>query len=287
MKIKQLFSFFFTILILAACSNNENVKKDVIKSDQVAVQDKIVWYWKDEFSDFEKFKLKKWINNTLEATEKVLGAYPFTVHCTFHLSDANHPVPFGKTSRRNGINEVHFYVNPSFELADYEKDYTAQHEISHLSIPFINRKNLWFSEGYATYLSRLIMVEQGYYTLAEFDSLYFHKIQNFPNVFNSSTLTFTQVMDSLMAHHYYSHIYFGGSSYFYQVDKELQAIGQSLSTVIQAYQKQNRLLDKRLVHVLASFDEISNSRIFTRTYDLYCNQKCCEVLSIFFKGDHL
>ncbi|MFD1553447.1 hypothetical protein [Putridiphycobacter roseus] len=283
MAFKQLFILLFVLFFWSSCSNEVKTPKEVKQLDQIENQAHIIWYWEDTFSQFEKFKLKQWIKSTLEATEKMLGVYPFTIHCTFHLSDADHPVPFGKTSRKKGVNEVHFYVNPSFELIDYEKDYTAQHELSHLSIPFINRDNLWFSEGYATYLSRLILVDQGYYAADKFDSLYFHKISDYPGVFNSSTATFTQVMDSLMEHHYYSHIYFGGSSFFYQVDKQLQLNDQSLSEVIRAYQKQNRLTDKRLPHVLASFDEISKSSYFTDMYAVYCNKTAAESLSLFFK----
>ena len=82
--------------------------------------------------------------------ERSIGSYPFTV--TYYLSrkdNASEPVPWANTVR-SGEQAVEFYVDPSYDLSEFLADWTAPHEISHLSIPYVGRSNMWFSEGYAS-----------------------------------------------------------------------------------------------------------------------------------------
>ena len=181
---------------------------------------KLFWYWEDDFNESEQFKLKNWILDVDEATHKVLGTYPFDIHYHFHRANGDQVVSFGHTAR-NSLQAVHFYVNPNFSEEEFHDDWTAPHEISHLAIPFVGRNNKWFSEGFATYFSRQIMIEMGCLTEHEFDSMYVTKIRDKMQYYNSPS-TFVEVSDSLQKSSVYSAFYWGGSSFFLKLDKQLK-----------------------------------------------------------------
>lgn len=221
-------------------------------------------HWENEFNKSEKIKLTKWIETVAAANSKVLGQYPFDVH--FHLFRSNSsksPVAFGSASR-NTTAKVKLYVNPNFSLKELLNDWTAPHEISHLSIPFVGKNSKWFSEGYATYLSRKIMLEMGVLNEAEVDSIYLTRIGNAVKRYQSSTLTFIEVSDSLVNKHQYGDMYWGSASYFYRADRELKKANKlSLTEIITRYQSAYNEKNRNLLQIIKAFDSISESSIFT------------------------
>ena len=127
---------------------------------------KVEYIWEDDFSASETKKIEAWLGGVSEAVAQTFGLYPFTVKLYIHRSSAKEPVPWAETSR-NGEQAVHFYVDPSYSLQDFQMDWTAAHEISHLSIPFVGRSNMWFSEGYASYWQWQILLLLGMYATNE------------------------------------------------------------------------------------------------------------------------
>ncbi|MFK8039522.1 MAG: hypothetical protein AB8B74_14610 [Crocinitomicaceae bacterium] len=279
----KLFSICIISFLFIQCSTkveleNDKAHKAISQTDDF----KIIWHWEDEFSEVDQEKLKTWLNEVTDYTMLTLGQYQFDLHYYFHLSDGGEPVPFAHTTRKKDHQSVHFYVNPSFTLEEFIGDWTAQHEISHLSAPFVGRKNMWFSEGYATYLSRKIMIRQGYYSNSSFDSLYTHRIGGDNNLYNSSDLSVVELCSELKSAHNYSSIYYAGSAYFFLADMALKAdSNMELIEVVQQYQTQNRLLDDNLSQVIASFDQISQSTIFSELYEKFTNGNSADVLKIF------
>ncbi len=275
------------LILIVSCNSTENNNNntsentsEVIKNAESRVEEhhELYWHWEDEFSEENKIKLQTWIDSVTKATFLCLGTYPFDVHYYFHKSDGNEPVPFGHTSRKKE-QSVHFYVNPKFSLEEFLADWTAPHEISHLSICFVGKRNMWFSEGYATYLSRLIMVDMGYFTPSEFDSIYRKKISNVMSYYNSSTSTFIQVSDSLLSHSRYGPVYAGGSSFFFTADQYLRKnMNMKFTDVITAYQKCCRLKDKSLKSLIESFDGVIGESYFSELMTKYRNSPSREVM---------
>jgi hypothetical protein len=257
----------------------ENQVEEVVPENADAVGSQLFyWFYEDEFSQDEKEKLKEWIIEIGEVTFETLGDYPFDVEVTFHRSESDNPVPFGHT-RRGNPEGVHFYVNPTFSLEELLEHWTAPHEIAHLSLPFSGPTSRWFSEGYATYLSRRIMVNMGYYSDQEFDSLYRSKIHEHMDYYGSSTKTHLEVSDSLMDHHIYSGMYWGSSSFFLTADSLLQ-LNHNLrfEDVVIEYQKCCRMEDRNLQDVMDSYDQIIGDTLFNSLMFRYRNSPCCEVM---------
>ena len=282
--------FLILLFILGGCESNSDQESTNSPSDPKDGNGKmfpygahkVYWNWESKFSKKEQEKLKNWIHEVIMATNKTLGNYPFDLYVHFHRAKRdNQAVSFGHTSRGKQ-QAVHFYVTPSYSLGDFLSDWKAPHEISHLSLPFVGDQNSWFSEGYATYMSRKIMIEMGYYTATEFDSIYRENIAETKLHYGSVTSTFAEVSDSLLDEHCYSIMYWGSASFFYTADKKLQQeYNTDLVSVIRAYQACCRLQDDKLEDVIHSLDKIAEADIFTKLLSDYRSKPSIEVMKEF------
>lgn len=284
-----LFLSLFMLLFSACTTRNENnaippenvdMRGDFEPVETPALDYDLIWAWDGDFTGDEKEKLKAWTTEISEATRRTLGQYQFDVYVTLIRSDAkNRPVPFGFTRRNDGINQVHLYVNPSASADELMNDWTAQHEFSHLSIPYLGTKHKWFSEGFATFLSRQTMMDQGFYTQNEFDALYHSKITEAKEYYNSSTKTFIEVSDSLLENHNYSHLYWGSSTFFFTIDKRLrEERSMRFVDIMKEYQSKYRSDDKALIDVVHSFDKVIGETWCGDLMSIYRNQPAVVVM---------
>ena len=70
--------------------------------------------------------------------------------------------------------------------------------------------------------------------------------------------------------HDYPAVYWGGATYFFQVNEALkQHHNTNLFEIIKLYQDQNRLNDRNIHELISSLDELSNSKIFSEYFTLY------------------
>lgn len=282
------------IALLAACGNDvPKNDKGAANTDVPAAEEntdlgpnqfqysnhKGFWHWEDEFSKDEREKLKLWITTVLDANTKTLGYYPFDIHFYFHQSSSSSsPVSYGHTSRGKQ-QAVNFYVDPSYSLERFLDGWTAPHEISHLSLPFLGKQNQWFAEGYATYMSRRILLQMNHYTQAEFDSIYYHNITETLDCYGSNTSTHVEVSDSLISHHQYGTMYWGCSSFFYTANLMLvERNNMPMVDIIKAYQKCCRLEDETIEDVVISFDEIIEDDLFVPLLEDYRTKPAGEVM---------
>ena len=282
---------YFIILIsicfvLSSCNTNVKAEESIAIAESPSSemsQDttyKLIWHWEDDFTALESNMLKDWITQVNQATMNTLGQYQFDIHYYFHKSDGDEPVPFGHTSREKNKMGIHFYVNPSYSLEEFLADWTAPHEISHLSIPFAGKSNKWFAEGYATFLSRQVMMDMGYYTLETSNAYSLKKIKELIPYYIDNERSMINQMSSLFEKHNYPAAYWGGCSYFYKADAELRARhGNSLMNIVASYQTCCRLKDKGLMSIIYSFDEILGDTLFSNLFNQYNNGPAGEVIN--------
>jgi hypothetical protein len=234
--------------------------------------------WEDHFSTSEKQKIEQWLDEVSMATAKTLGHYPFKVNYYLHRRSSSEPVPWAHTER-GSVQGVHFYVDPSFSLKSFQMDWTASHEISHLSIPFVGRSNMWFSEGYASFMQWQVLKVQGLYTQQEIQEKYNAKMDKVNRSYDSDD-NFMDLLNKMKRQYNFPALYWGGACYFFCVDAELQERGSSLMEVIQRYQKQNRNSDESLEELLDSLDELVEGRLFTKTYASFQKMSGKEVIEM-------
>jgi hypothetical protein len=269
---------FFLLFILASCNQDENKVQEKetpssILEAEISTETKLIWHWEDDFSPAEKEKIKKYITEVSDAAFNLLGKYPFDIHYFFHRSDSqNEPIPWAHTERSKKIQGVRFYINPLFSYQDLISDWTAPHEISHLSIPHLGKENSWFAEGYASYMQYQIMQELGVYTKDEVAKKYQEKIDNIKDDY-SDTLTFIDNAKALRARYNFPAMYWGSAMYFIQLNQLLESQESiSLNECIKKYQSCCRTKDKGIEKLLLTLDKDFKKPVFTNLYN-ECNTK--------------
>lgn len=221
----------------------------------------IKFHYVDDFNVREKEKMEEWLTITSQATQRVLGIYPFDLHFYMHRADASgEPVPWANTQRSNeqGVN---FHVDTSYPLEDFLQDWTAPHEISHLAIPFVGKSNSWFAEGFATYMQNEILLEMGQCTQLDIDTKFKSKLDNARPYYQVEEPYASTAM-ALRQRHRYPEMYWGGAVFFIQLDALLDKEKSiSLCQLLTKYQACCRLDDENLQNLLTSWDSISSSKL--------------------------
>ena len=277
-KIKFILSFCI-IIILFSCGNSGQLSKN---SSGIKVEN-IKWYWEDKFNEKDKIKLKIWIEKTVYATEKTLGNFPFGINIYFHKSKSSkEPVPWAHTERGD-TQSVHFFVAPDYPLEDFIDDWTAPHEISHLTLPFLGKKYSWFAEGYATYMQCQIMNTMGTMSDRELEEKYRSKINKVKDKFMCKT-PFVKVVDSLRKKHDFPAMYWGSVSYFIKADSMIKNNGkQGLNQLIKEYQLCCRNKDKNMSDLINSLDSLAEGNIFSDLFKKYEKEPALNMISGFNK----
>ena len=248
-------TFFFSILISLVIQ-------------PVSAQFKSVFHWKDSFSLKEKEKLSTWVTEVGAAVQKTIGTYPFEVQIYFHkTTQGSGPVPWAHTSR-DREESVHFYVNTAYSLQSFLNDWTAAHEIAHLSIPFIGERYRWFSEGYASYMQWQVMHIQGLLSQDHLREKYLDKIAQTIPKYNSD-VNFLELTSFLKIRYDYPALYYGGACFFIQADAELQKLGTTLPKLISLYQTMGRSTDVNLFELIKSLDDLLEKPVFTSLYNKF------------------
>ena len=236
------------------------------------VAEPLIFEWDKDFTEAEKRKMYDWLDGISMAVFDTLGYYPFPIHVYMHKSSGSEPVPWANTVRGEKQG-VHFHVNPDYSIHDFFKDWTATHELSHLSIPFVGKENMWFSEGYASFMQWYILQNNGTFTLDEVHEFYQPKLEYAIQQYQSNK-SFLKRAEELKKTYDYPALYWGGATFFFQVNEVLKQQHQTnLFAVIKAYQNQNRLTDRNIEDLIHSLDAISNSSVFSDHYNKYAHQK--------------
>jgi len=259
-------TFFFSILISLA-------------TQSVSAQFSSVFHWTDSFSPKEKEKLSTWVTEVGDAVEKTIGTYPFEVQIYFHkTTQGSGPVPWAHTSR-DGEESVHFYVNTGYPLQAFLNDWTAAHEIAHLSIPFIGERYRWFSEGYASYMQWQVMHIQGLLSQDNLREKYLDKIAQTTPKYNSD-VNFIALTRSLKSRYDYPALYYGGACFFIQANAELLKLGTTLPKLISLYQAKGRRTDDNLYELIKSLDALVEKPVFTNLFNKFLSSSGKETVGV-------
>lgn len=220
---------------------------------------KIIWEWADEFNADEKAKITEWLERTTTAVEETLGEFPFDLHFYIYRRDnSDEPVPWAHTER-NIAQGVHFYVDPEYALQEFLNDWTAPHEISHLTIPYLGKKNAWFAEGYASFMQYQVMRTMGIYSLKEIEEKYASKLRMAGKAYHTNE-DFVSVANNLRSEYKYPEMYWGGASFFLQLNKELiRQMQITLPQIIKEYMSCCRNKDRSLDELIESLDALVES----------------------------
>lgn len=112
--------------------------------------------------------LERWIGAAVEAVAGLYGTFPRDrLHVVVvPAGPGRRPVAFGLV-RRGGGPSVMLLVHEDADGEALVSDWTAVHELTHLTMPLLKAGDAWLSEGIATYYQEVLRVRAGLQTETE------------------------------------------------------------------------------------------------------------------------
>ncbi|MEJ8567863.1 hypothetical protein [Elongatibacter sediminis] len=114
----------------------------------------------DHASDVDRYAA--WIRETALSVASVTGAFPQKNPqvLIITLGPQGEPVPWAHVIRGGGV-AAELFVDRSASLDTLRADWTATHELSHLLLPYVTRRDRWLSEGLASYYQNVLRARDG------------------------------------------------------------------------------------------------------------------------------
>lgn len=128
-------------------------------------------------------------------------------------------VHFGQSIRGQG-NALELLVDPTRPAGEFDDDWVAVHELSHLMHPYLGERGSWLSEGLATYYSDVLRGRAGLLTPAQaWDRLREGFADNDGKQYDT---TLERAATQMQRTHDYQRVYWSGAAYWLTVDRDLR-----------------------------------------------------------------
>jgi hypothetical protein len=113
-------------------------------------------------SDDEHEPWRTWLTSGLGAATLVTGSFPRdrVVVDIDAATRGSSPVVFGRV-RRSRPPRLQLWVSPDARPEALAEDWHIYHEFAHLLIPFPGNRDIWFTEGLASYYQHLVQARAG------------------------------------------------------------------------------------------------------------------------------
>lgn len=250
-----------------------------------AVADQYQYVGLEKFAIQDQQKISQWLEVTKVATEKTIGKYPFPVELHIAARQAKEPVPWANTSR-DQTQAIYFYVDTRFSQQEFIDDWTSYHELSHLALPFLGSKNRWFAEGFASFMQYQIMNKAGVLKKSVAQSYHYKLSPHLAKYQNDASAMDT--IYTLFRKRQYKAGYWASAWFFILADQQLQRQDSSMTEIVKSYLACCRMKDATLEDVIASWDDLVGSLLFTTLLNDFDNSKSRSIFPTTIKGsEHL
>lgn len=229
-----------------------------------ALNYKIIWLEPVDSETDERAHV--WLDSLVSASYRINGHYPDTLIFRLRQVDAlEDGCGWAYVKYPKKIEGVYMDVNVHVPLDTILSNWEPPHEICHMALPFLGKENKWLSEGFATYLSRHVMLGLGIYddiTLAEFYHRTFSEVEEY----YLRDEPFEDVAKEYVEDRQYSAFYRGGAMYFYVCDYFIQQKKDlRLRDIIYQYQSTHKKTDIGFEMILESLDGLIGEPIMRKT----------------------
>jgi hypothetical protein len=128
-------------------------------------------------------------------------------------------VHFGQSIRGEG-NALELLVDQTRPASEFDSDWIAVHELSHLMHPYLGDRGSWVSEGLATYYQTILRGRAGLLTRTQtWDRLRQGFIDNDGKQYD---VPLDQAAAAMHRNHDYQRIYWSGAAFWLTVDRDLR-----------------------------------------------------------------
>ncbi|HEX4481363.1 MAG TPA: hypothetical protein VH082_11170 [Rudaea sp.] len=170
--------------------------------------------------DAQREKLHDWLSRVTKAIVSAYGRLPLPDVQVLVLPMPSHgrAVMFGQSIRGEG-NALELLVDPTRPLSEFDGDWVAVHELSHLMHPYLGDRGSWLSEGLATYYQNVLRARAGLLTSVQgWDRLK----EGFEDQRDSYATSLQDSARDMHATHDFRRIYWSGAAFWMTVDTDLR-----------------------------------------------------------------
>lgn len=220
----------------------------------------------------QRAKLESWMTTTAQSVRTVFGHFPRSQAqiLIVAIGSRDDAVPWAHVVRGGGI-ASEFFVDETRPLREFNSDWTATHELSHMLLPYISSEDRWFSEGLASYYQNVLRARDGRITEKQawqkLHSGFQRGIASTKKANPSESLAQAtrSGWDSTMR------VYWSGAAMMLEADAELRSLSngaQSLDTALAALYECCFDAGKRwrARDVFTQLDQLTGFKVFTDLY---------------------
>ncbi|MBN8884555.1 MAG: hypothetical protein J0I77_02435 [Rudaea sp.] len=169
----------------------------------------------------QKEKLERWFGRVARA---VLGAYgrvplPDVQVLMIPVAGRGRAVVFGQSVRGQG-NALQLLIDPSRAESEFDDDWMAVHELSHLMHPYLGDRGSWLAEGLATYYQNVLRARGGLLTPAQAWDRLAEGFGRGAGAGGDETLE--QTAEGMEHTHNFQRVYWAGAAFWLTVDRDLR-----------------------------------------------------------------
>ncbi|HTS54776.1 MAG TPA: hypothetical protein VMH26_16010 [Burkholderiales bacterium] len=110
----------------------------------------------------DEVQIVDWLRRAAFAVTTLYGRFPVASVQVLVIPGArgSEPVPWAYVLRGGGPS-AHFFINQERPRHEFDADWTAVHELSHLLLPYVLSADAWLSEGTASYYEHVLRARAG------------------------------------------------------------------------------------------------------------------------------
>ena len=175
----------------------------------------------DSLDTAQRDKLERWFGRVAHAALSAYGRLPLADVQVLMLpvGARGRAVVFGESVRGQG-NALHLLVDPSRPEAEFDDDWMAVHELSHLMHPYLGDRGSWLSEGLATYYQNVLRARGGLLTAAQGWDRLQEGFRRGASAAGDGTLE--QTAANMFRTHAFQRVYWAGAAFWLIVDRDLR-----------------------------------------------------------------
>jgi len=218
--------------------------------------------------------LERWIGEAIDAVAGLYGSFPRErlQIVTVPAGPGTRPVAFGLV-RRGGGASVMLLLHENAEADALVTDWTAVHELTHLTMPLLEVSDTWLSEGVATYYQEVLRARAGLQTGQE---AWANLLAGFDRGAEVGTRrTLADEARHMRQTGAYRRVYWAGTAFALEADVTLRAqTGVSLDQLISRSQgawPRRRIWQGRAV--MRRFDRLAGGGLLVPLFDRYAESR--------------
>jgi hypothetical protein len=214
----------------------------------------------------ERARLERWIEHAARNVTLLYGSFPVdSLQVVVAPTPRGRgPVPWAYVSRGGGA-AVHLFVNASRPAAEFERDWSLTHEMSHLFLPYVVSRDAWLFEGLPTYLQSVLMARGG---AIDVEEAWRRMLAGFERGARTAPdLSLARANERIGSGGIYLRVYWAGAAMMLAADLHLRAQTQgkeSLDTALMQLARCCLSAQRRwsAQEIIARLDELTGTSVF-------------------------